>query len=62
MRKLRYREVDSAIEDTVAVFKRLTKFSVKSFSLSELSFLEQSLTREVQSRLAHIVTMVSLKP
>lgn len=55
MSKLGYKEVDSAIEGTVAVFKRLTKLSVKAFSLSELSFLDQSLSREMQSRLAHIV-------
>jgi hypothetical protein len=50
-----YREVDNAIEDVIASFKRMTRLSIKSFSLSDLNFLDRGLVQQIQSRLEHLI-------
>jgi hypothetical protein len=50
-----YRDVDNAVEDVIASFKRMTRLSIKSFSLSDLNFLDRGLVHQLQSRLEHII-------
>jgi hypothetical protein len=56
-----YSDVDSAVEEAIASFKRMTRLSIKSFSLSDLNFLDRGLVHQIQSRLEHVIEVCSDK-